>query len=56
MEKPSKYPSNSIRINNIENFSFNFVPKENALTEIKVLDVLNAIQESDIPVKIIKII
>ena len=36
------------------NFSFNFVFKEDFLTEIKVLDVSKAIQESDIPVKIIK--
>ena len=36
------------------NFSFNFVSKEDVLTEIKILDVLKAIQESDIPVKIIK--
>ena len=40
---------------NRENFSFNFVSKEDVLTEIKVLDVSKAIQESDIPVKIIKI-
>ena len=36
------------------NFSFNFVSKEDVLTEIKMLDVSKAIQESDIPVKIIK--
>ena len=36
------------------NSSFNFVFKEDVLTEIKVLDVSKAIQESDIPVKIIK--
>ena len=35
-------------------FSFNFVSKEDVLTEIKMLDVSKAIQESDIPVKIIK--
>ena len=40
---------------NRTNFSFNFVSKEDVLTEIKVLDVSKAIQESDIPVKIIKI-
>ena len=34
--------------------SFNFVSKQDVLTEIKVLDVSKAIQESDIPVKIIK--
>ena len=39
---------------NRANFSFNFVSKEDVLTEIKVLDVSKAIQESDIPVKIIK--
>ena len=38
---------------NRTNFSFNFVSKENVLTEIKVLDFSKAIQESDIPVKII---
>ena len=38
---------------NRANFSFNFVSKEDVLTEIKVLDVSKAIQESDIPVKII---
>ena len=39
---------------NRANFHFNFVSKEDVLTEIKVLDVSKAIQESDIPVKIIK--
>ena len=39
---------------NRANFSFNFVSKEDVLTEIKVLDVSKAIQESDIPVKIIR--
>ena len=39
---------------NRANFSFNFVSTEDVLTEIKVLDVSKAIQESDIPVKIIK--
>ena len=39
---------------NNANFFFNFVSKEDILTEIKVLDVLKVIQESDIPVKIIK--
>ena len=53
MEKPSKYTSNSIRHKIRANFSFNFVSKEDVLTEIKVLDVSKAIQESDIPVKII---
>ena len=38
---------------NRASFSFNFVSKEDVLTEIKVLGVLNAIQKSDIPVKII---
>ena len=38
---------------NRANFSFNFVSKEDFLTEIKVLDVSKAIQESDIPVKTI---
>ena len=37
------------------NFSFNFVFQEDVLTEIKMLDVSKAIQESDIPVKIIKV-
>ena len=37
---------------NRANFSFSFVSKEDRLTEIKVLDVSKAIQESDIPVKI----
>ena len=35
-------------------FSYNFVYKEDVLTEIKVLNASKAIQESDIPVKIIK--
>ena len=39
---------------NRANFSFNFVSKKNALTEINMLDISKAIQESDIPVKIIK--
>ena len=38
---------------NRANFSFNSVSKEDVLTEIKVLDASKAIQESDIPVKII---
>ena len=38
---------------NRANFSFNFVSKEDFLTEIIVLDVSKAIQESDIPVKTI---
>ena len=36
------------------NLLFNFVSKEGVLTEIRVLDVSKAIQESDIPVKFIK--
>ena len=36
---------------NRANFSFNFVSKEDVLTEIKVLDVSKAIQESDVPIK-----
>ena len=40
---------------NRANLSFNFVSKEDVLTEIKVLDVSKAIQESDITVKIIKV-
>ena len=36
------------------NFSFNFVSKEDVLTETKVLDVSKVIQESDVPVKMIK--
>ena len=39
---------------NRANFSFNFVSKEDVLTEIKVLDASKAIQESDVPVRIIK--
>ena len=39
---------------NRANFSFNFVSKKNALTEINMLDILKALEESDIPVKIIK--
>ena len=39
---------------NRANFSFDFVSKEDVFTEIKVLDVSNAIQESDVPVKVIK--
>ena len=39
---------------NRANSSFNFVSKEDVLTEIKMLDVSKTIQESDIPVKIIK--
>ena len=35
-------------------FSFKFASKESAVTEIEVLDVSKAIQESDILVKIIK--
>ena len=38
---------------NRASFSFNFVSKEDVLTEIKMLNVSKAIQESDIPVKII---
>ena len=39
---------------NRANFSFNFVSKEDVLTEIKVLRVSKVIQVSDTPVKIIK--
>ena len=39
-----------------DNFSFNFVSKEDVVTEIKVLDVSKAIQEINIPVKIVKLI
>ena len=39
---------------NRANFSFNFVSKEDVLTEIEVLDVSKAIQESDLSDKIIK--
>ena len=39
---------------NRANFFLNFVSKEDILTEIKALDNLKAIQENDIPVKIIK--
>ena len=35
-------------------FSFSFTSKEDVLTEIKVLDVSKAIQESYIPVKIVE--
>ena len=56
MEKPTKYPNNSIRIyKNIEQtFLSIFVSKEDVLTEIKVLYVSKTIQESDIPVESIK--
>ena len=55
MEKPSRYPSNNSGIKkNRANFSFNFISKEDVLTEIKVLAVSKVIQESDSPVKIIK--
>ena len=39
---------------NRENISFDFISKEDALTVIKMMDVSKAIQESDIPVKIIE--
>ena len=39
---------------NKANFSFNFVSKEDVLTEIKMLDIWKVIHKSDIPVKIIK--
>ena len=39
---------------NRSNFFFHFISKEDVLTEIKILDVSKAIQESDIPVKFIK--
>ena len=35
-------------------FPFNFVSKEHVLEEIQMLDSSKAIQESDIPVKLIK--
>ena len=38
---------------NRANFSFNFVSKEDVLARIKALDVSKAIQENDIPVKIV---
>ena len=39
---------------NRANFSFNFLSKEDVLTELKMVDVSKAIQKSDIPIKIIK--
>ena len=54
MEKPYKYPRNSKEYKNRANFSLNFVSKENFLTEIEVLDVSKAIQDSDISFEIIK--
>ena len=39
---------------NRANFSSSFVSKEDVLTERKAMDVSKAIQESDMPVKIIK--
>ena len=42
------------RYENRANFSFGFVSKEDVFTEIKVLDVSKTIQESDIPVEVIK--
>ena len=40
---------------NTANLSFNFVSKEDVLTEIKVLDVLTTIKESNISIKIIEV-
>ena len=54
MEKHPSILAIASECKNRANFSFNFVSKENVLTEIKVLDVSKVIQESDIPVKIIK--
>ena len=54
MGKPSSILAIASEYKNRPNFSSNFVSKEDVLTEIKVLDVLKTIQESDIPVKIIK--
>ena len=39
---------------NTPKFPFNFVSKEHVLGEIQMLDSSKAIQESDIPVKLIK--
>ena len=39
---------------NAPKFSFNFVSKEHVLEEIQMLDSSKAIQENDIPVKLIK--
>ena len=47
LETASEYKSRA-------NFPFNFVSKDNVLAEIKVLNISKAIQESDIPVKIMK--
>ena len=44
----------ALEYKNRANVSSNFVSKEDVLTEMKVLDVSKAIQESGIPVKIIK--
>ena len=54
MEKPFRILAIASEYKNRADFSFNFVSREDALTEIKVLDVSKAIQESDIPVKVIK--
>ena len=39
---------------NRANVFFNFISKKDILTEIKMLDVSKTIQESDIPLKVIK--
>ena len=54
MEKHPSILAIASECKNRANFSFNFVSKENVLTEIKVLDVSKAIQKGDVPVKIIK--
>ena len=43
----------SIQCKKRANFSFNFVSKEHVLGDVSSLDVSKAIQENDIPVKII---
>ena len=47
-------PTIASEYKNRANFCFNFVSKEDALAEIKALDVSKAMQENDIPVKSIK--
>ena len=44
----------TLEYKNRANFSFNFISKEDVLTEIKMMDVSKAIQESGIPIKIMK--
>ena len=54
MEKPYKHPCKTSENENMPKCFFNFVSKEHFLEEIQMLNSSKAVQESFIPIKLIK--